>query len=430
MHQMRSRLLKVVVAVVDILLLNFANTVSFWLRFHAWPPSYNWMAYERLLPWESLSLLVVFYFYGLYNYANKTSNEMKSAIVTAVIINGFLTLALTYLLMNIGFPRSVFLIAIVLQIPLFGIWHLAHRSYVLRSAPRVPVLVIGPDTEWPELTVRAGQFLPRISVRYATPEQLQDATLWGDVRAIVLGHVDKSVRERCFVTAMARNIPCLWPPDTYDVLISGAQLTSLGDAPMFSLPTLRVRHGSAVFKRAADIVVAAIGLVVGLPIFALLSLAIVLDSGRPVFFRQERVTAGGRTFGMLKFRTMIPEAETATGPVLSPPDDPRVTRVGRFLRVTHLDELPQLWNILIGDMSLVGPRPERPVFVDHFRRQIPHYDLRHLTTPGLTGLAQVAGSYSSSPEDKATYDVHYAKTWSWIRDFSILIQTILQWRRR
>lgn len=418
------------VALIDILLLNLSNTVSFWIRFHSWPPSYNLEAYFRILPWEAASLLLVFYFYGLYNYANKTSSEMRSVIVTAVIVNGFFTLALTFLLMNIGYPRSVFLISVIIQMPLFGVWHLLHRSYRLRTADSVNVLVVGPQEEWNILTIRAGQFLPRITVQYKSPEDPFEDQDLKPVGAIVMGSLPKELRERLFIAAMVLNIPCLWTPDSYDILVSGAQLTSLGDAPMFSLPTLKVRHGSAMFKRAADVLISSSALLVGLPLYLGIALAIIIDSGRPVLFRQERVTAGGRVFDMIKFRTMVPDAESESGPILAEVDDPRVTRVGRFLRATHLDELPQLWNILVGDMSLVGPRPERPVFVDNFRQNIPHYDLRHLSPPGLTGLAQVAGNYASSPKDKATYDLHYAKSWSWLKDFSIIIQTLFQLRRR
>ena len=419
-----------VVAIVDVVLLNLANLGAFWLRFESFPPAYNWAAYLRLYPWEAATLLIVFYFYGLYNYANKTSAEMKSAIVTAVLINGFIAMAITFLLVNIGFPRSVFILSVFLQIPLYGLWHLIHRSYMLRTAPAMHVLVIGPEREWPDLAVRAGQFLPRITLHYATPAMASDPVMFTDIQAVLIDHVTVKDRERYFLAAMSKNIPCLWSPEPYDVLVAGAQLTSLDNTPMFSLPSVRTRGGSFAFKRTADIVIAIFGLILTSPLMGLIALITRLDSGAPVLFRQERITSGGRTFNLVKFRTMVQNAEAATGPVLAEANDPRVTRFGRFLRATHLDELPQFWNILVGDMSLVGPRPERPVFVENFRENVPHYDLRHLTTPGLTGLAQVAGTYESSPEDKAIYDLHYAKTWNWLKDVNIVIQTLIQLIRR
>ncbi|AEJ40052.1 sugar transferase family protein [Sulfobacillus acidophilus TPY] len=428
-RSLRRPLQAAFVGVMDVALLNLANVLAFWLRFGG-RPAYNWNAYLHLMPWETAIYLIVFYFYGLYHYAHKTSNEMKSAIVTAILLAGFLTMAVAYLIVNIGFPRSVFLLSMTLQFPLFGIWHMAHRSYMLRTAPARQVLAVGSPAEWDMLRVRAGQFLPRITLRYLTPDEAVEPAVFHGIDAVILGRVKKDLREKIFLAAMARNIPCLWSPDTYDVLVAGAQLTSLDDAPMFSLPSVRVKGGSRAFKRLADIVVAALGLVLASPVMGLIAAAIWFDSGRPVLYRQDRVTSGGRIFSLIKFRTMIPDAERHTGPVLAQTEDPRVTPIGRFLRASHLDELPQLWNILVGDMSLVGPRPERPIFVDQFKEEVPHYALRHLTPPGLTGLAQVLGDYDSPPEEKATYDWHYAKTWSWLKDVSIMIQTVIQlWRR-
>ncbi len=420
----------IAVAVGDVAILNMTYWLAFLIRFGGELPAYNWAAFYRLFPFEAISLLGVFYVYGLYHYSNKTSAEMKSAVVTAVLINGFIAMAITFLLVNIGLPRSVFLIAGFLQILLYGFWHLLHRSYMLRSAPPVHVLVVGPEEEWGQLVVRAGQFLPRIIVHTVTPTMALDPVVFAKIQAVIVGHVEKAQREQYFLSAITRNIPCLWVPDTYDVLVAGAELTSLDNAPMFSLASVRTQGGSAVLKRVADIVVSAVGLV-GFS-FMLLIIAVVtrLDSGGPILYRQERLTMGGRTFQLLKFRTMVPDAEIHSGPVLSHSRDPRITRVGRFLRASHLDEAPQLWNILKGEMSLVGPRPERPVFVEDFRKNVAHYDLRHFTVPGLTGLAQVSGTYASSPEDKATYDLYYVRHRSGLKDLFIVIQTIIQFFRR
>ncbi len=421
-----------ILAMADMLFLFISTVLSFVARF-GWriPPAYNWQAYQRIALWQFFTLFVVFYLYGLYgNASHKTSNELRGAVATAILVNGFFTLALTYLLVNFGLPRSVFLISIVLEIPIFLGWRLAYRSISLRHAPSINVLAVGMESEWNNLTVQAGQFLPRIRVVYATPGEATEPTRLQNIGAVVLGTVPKPLRERYFLNCMALNIPCLWTPDAYDLLVSGADLTTVGESPMFSLASIRTRHGSAVFKRIADIGVSAVGIVVGMPFFGAIALAIYLASGRPILYRQERVAAGGRSFLLLKFRTMIPNAEELTGPVLATRQDPRVTRLGRFLRASHLDEAPQLWNILKGDMSLVGPRPERPIFVDQHRQSIAYYDLRHVSNPGLTGLAQVAGSYTSSPEDKAAFDLHYAKSWSWWKDISIIFQTLFQWSAR
>ena len=181
-------------------------------------------------------------------------------------------------------------------------------------------------------------------------------------------------------------------------------------------------------KRTLDILVALMGLVIGAPVFALLSLAVRLTSPGPVLYHQRRVGLRGHIFMVHKFRTMRQDAEAETGPVwASKSGDPRVTPIGRFLRRTRLDELPQLWNVLIGEMSFVGPRPERPEFVADLTRVIPYYGQRHIVRPGLTGWAQVRYTYGASQEDalqKLQYDLYYIKNLSIGLDLYIMFETI------
>lgn len=182
-----------------------------------------------------------------------------------------------------------------------------------------------------------------------------------------------------------------------------------------------------LFKYVLDRVVAGILLVLLAPLFGLLALLIYLDSPGPVFYWQKRVGKDGRVFRLCKFRTMVPDAERTTGAVLAQKNDPRVTRVGRILRRTRLDELPQLLNVLRGEMSLVGPRPERPEFVERWKRLIPYYEIRLLVKPGITGWAQVRGRYDEGPEtvwEKLEYDLYYLRNLSPSLDFEILCRTL------
>jgi exopolysaccharide biosynthesis polyprenyl glycosylphosphotransferase len=150
-----------------------------------------------------------------------------------------------------------------------------------------------------------------------------------------------------------------------------------------------------------------------------------LSSPGPVLFRQPRVGRDGGVFQMLKFRTMRPDAERDSGPVFATQNDPRRTRIGRWLRATSIDELPQLWNVLRGDMSLVGPRPERPVFVQEFRSSIPRYFERHKVRAGITGWAQVNGLRGDTPlAERTRYDIFYVENWSLAFDVKILIMTL------
>ncbi|MGC8640479.1 MAG: sugar transferase [Isosphaeraceae bacterium] len=178
-------------------------------------------------------------------------------------------------------------------------------------------------------------------------------------------------------------------------------------------------------KRAADILVSASLLILLSPLFALVALAILLTTGRPLFYSQERVGQGGRRFRIIKFRSMRTDAERDIGPIWASDHDTRCTRIGDWLRHTNIDELPQLWNVLKGDMSLVGPRPERPFFVDQFRVEIPEYDLRLAVPAGMTGWAQVHGWRGrTSLRKRLQYDLDYIQRWTFWIDFLIMFMTI------
>ncbi|RLA82151.1 MAG: hypothetical protein DRG31_07810 [Deltaproteobacteria bacterium] len=180
-------------------------------------------------------------------------------------------------------------------------------------------------------------------------------------------------------------------------------------------------------KRIFDVVAASLGLAFLLPLFPIIAFAIYLDSPGPIFYTQLRVGRGGRLFRLYKFRSMVPDAEKEK-PVWAREGDPRVTRVGRILRRTHLDEFPQLINILKGDMSAVGPRPERPEFVEELSKEIPFFRVRHAVKPGMAGWGLVKYGYASSKEDslyKLQYDLYYIKHWSLWLDVVILLKTVI-----
>jgi sugar transferase (PEP-CTERM system associated) len=182
-----------------------------------------------------------------------------------------------------------------------------------------------------------------------------------------------------------------------------------------------------VVRRVVSIVISLIGLILALPLFPLIMLAIRLDSRGPVFYTQARVGKAGGVFSVVKFRTMRQDAEAASGPKWAGDNDPRVTRVGKFLRSSRLDEIPQLWCVLKGDMAFVGPRPERPEFIEWLSKEIPYYGVRHMVRPGLTGWAQVKYKYGSTVEDsreKLQYDLFYIKNASIGLDLLIMFLTV------
>jgi exopolysaccharide biosynthesis polyprenyl glycosylphosphotransferase len=189
------------------------------------------------------------------------------------------------------------------------------------------------------------------------------------------------------------------------------------------------RFGSVflLVRRVLSLIISFVGLTLALPLFPLIVLAIRLDSKGPIFYTQARVGKAGHVFNVVKFRTMRQDAEAANGPQWAGDNDPRITRVGRFLRSSRLDEIPQLWCVLKGDMAFVGPRPERPEFVEWLSKEIPFYFVRHMVRPGLTGWAQVKYKYGSTVEDareKLQYDLFYIKNASLGLDLLIVFQTV------
>lgn len=217
-------------------------------------------------------------------------------------------------------------------------------------------------------------------------------------------------------------------PDLTELVTAKLVIGELDGVPTLEIRDVPLRKWHHRFvKRTTDVVLSGSALIVLAPLFGLLALLVRLTPG-PVFYAQERMGRDGRLFPIYKFRSMRTDSEDATGPVWARPEDDRVTRVGRVLRRFSLDELPQLWNVLRGDMSLVGPRPERPYFVDRFRQEIPKYMDRHLVRSGLTGWAQINGlrGEEGSIEERTRYDIYYVENWSWLFDLKIMLRTLYE----
>ncbi len=213
-------------------------------------------------------------------------------------------------------------------------------------------------------------------------------------------------------------------PDLYQYATLRGGLEEFGGLPIISMQGGPLHGWNLVAKRAFDACVALIGLVITSPLLLLIAALTRLESRGPVLFRQTRTGMDGRVFTMLKFRTMKPDAESG-GAQMAVANDPRATRLGAFLRRTSLDEIPQLWNVLKGDMSLVGPRPERPVFIEEFKKQIPRYQLRHKVKAGMTGWAQINGLRGqTSIEKRIEFDLYYIENWSLLLDLRILLRTV------
>jgi exopolysaccharide biosynthesis polyprenyl glycosylphosphotransferase len=230
------------------------------------------------------------------------------------------------------------------------------------------------------------------------------------------------VVEKC----SAHNVGLKIIPDLYDIISGQARTNQIYGFPLIEISPQLISPWEELLKRLFDMAFSAGVLIVGLPLWLLIALLIKLESSGPVLYRQERVGKSGKLFNILKFRSMQQDAE-AGGPQWADRQDPRVTRVGKWLRKLHLDEIPQMWNVLKGDMSLVGPRPERPVFVEQLTKEIPLYIRRMNVRPGITGWAQVKHKYDESIEDvrrKVQYDLFYIENMSLRMDLKIILSTI------
>ena len=216
-------------------------------------------------------------------------------------------------------------------------------------------------------------------------------------------------------------------PDLLQFMVLRSRVEDLDGLPTINLSDTPLEGWSRFVKRAFDLVVATLALILLSPVMLLVALAIWLEDRGPVFYRQMRMGLDGKPFEILKFRSMRVGAESATGAVWAEKNDPRRTRIGEFIRAWSLDELPQLWNVLIGDMSVIGPRPERPEFVEQFRAEFPHYMLRHKVRAGMTGWAQVHGwRGNTSIRMRIEHDLYYIENWSLLLDCKILFMTVVR----
>ncbi|HZU07352.1 MAG TPA: undecaprenyl-phosphate glucose phosphotransferase [Chloroflexota bacterium] len=307
------------------------------------------------------------------------------------------------------------------RVLIIGSGHLGRVLYQrIRAAPELGYRVVGflddPPAASPDLPVLGSLAdLPHVVRAYAVTEVLVALPSLSNQQLVEL--VGLCAREHVSVKIF---------PDVFQILANEVTTSELGGLPLVRIRDVALRGWNRALKRTVDIVLSALLLVLLSPLLLLLALLVKLTSpGGPVFYAQERLGLDGRPFQLLKFRSMRADAEAGTGPVMARPDDDRTTALGRILRRLSIDELPQLVNVLVGEMSLVGPRPERPHFVQQFARAIPRYADRHQEKAGMTGWAQVNGLRGqTSIEERTRYDLFYVEHWSLLFDIKILLKTL------
>ncbi len=337
----------------------------------------------------------------------------------------FILMAGGLVLWRLGWDRLRSTQRLSKRVLVVGVSHVAGDLMALQATGSQPFSVLGFLDNDPSAPDR----VPAGSVLLGKPQDLLSLVdeLHPDLVLVALPDMRGSMPTSDLLECRLRGIrvedwPTFYEKQTGKVLVTGLRPSWL----IFSDGFVKTQLLQTV-KRGLDVVLALVTLVLSLPVMVLVAIAIRLDSPGPVLFRQDRVGQSGRIFVLNKFRSMRVDAEKHSGPVWAHAGDPRITRVGRFIRKTRLDELPQLVNVLIGDMSFVGPRPERPDFVRVLQRQIPFYTGRLAVKPGITGWAQVRYQYAASVEDqleKLQYDLYYIKNLSPFLDLIILLHTI------
>ena len=241
--------------------------------------------------------------------------------------------------------------------------------------------------------------------------------------AVIIGDIPAHERNQLMKLCFERSVRTYTVPKISDILLRTSTELDIFDSPLFLSRNEGLQIEQRIVKRLCDVVLSAVGLLLTSPFFAVIALMIKCTDRGPVFYRQDRLTKDGQVFSICKFRTMIQDAEKHTGARLASDHDDRILPVGRFLRRTRLDELPQLWNILKGDMSLVGPRPERPELAAEIEESIPEFAYRLKVKAGLTGYAQVYGKYNTTAYDKLKLDLTYIRKYSVFLDLKMILMT-------
>ncbi|HEY2292467.1 MAG TPA: sugar transferase [Thermoanaerobaculia bacterium] len=391
--------------------------------------------------------LLCLYGNGLYDFGERlSSRELLIRLLRAFSVQAVASWALYFVIPDVQTGRGVFALALVSGMSFVLAWRVVLRWLLRSEGFAERVMIVGSDNKAIDI---AREILARKHLGYRVVGFLDDDPALQGVSLInprVIGTTaqacDLALQHgvtRVVVAAMERghlSMDALLACKTngirvqegysyYEQLTGKIMVEGLRKSWLIFSDGFVVSRGTLFAKRLLDVLVASVGLIAALPFMLLVALAVRLDSPGPVFFRQERVGRGGRPFTLWKFRSMRTDAE-AGGARWAVAGDPRITRVGRFIRKTRLDELPQLWNVLNGDMSLVGPRPERRMFVDQLKEQCPWYEQRLVIRPGLTGWAQVKAPYASTFEEsieKLKLDLYYVKNLSLFLDISILLST-------
>lgn len=376
----------------------------------------------------------MFKVYGGFSVGEKQSKEIISSLCIAIFITDLVTY-LQLMIMNTNeYNQESFNLQYESILVLVILSHFAMIStsvyignYIFfhLNPPKRCLLISGTENCATELIKKIARYDNQFKIERACSPNCHDIySHILDVEAVILYKVPTLYKEALLECAYKNGKQIINSTELSDVIMHNAKVTMLDDILMLTTTKIELSIEERIIKRIIDITVAVVGLIVLSPLMLVTALAINLYDGGDILYKQERLTINGKKFNVLKFRSMVSDAERESGAVLSRKNDTRVTPIGKFIRATRIDELPQFINVLVGDMSIVGPRPERESIAIEYYKEFPQFKYRLRAKAGLTGLAQISGKYNTSPKDKLILDLMYIEKYSVWADVSIIFQTL------
>ena len=435
---------KILLLLGDIIILYFSLWLTLFLRY--WPDFDLIRFKQHFWPFTIIYVLwlIIFYIAGLYAL-NLARNNLTfySTLLRGLSINAGLAVAFFYFIPYFGItPKTNLFLNLLIFTILVSLWRQLYNYSLKSEALLNNFIVIGQTKETQQL-IELLKTHPQFGYRFIrelqpgniqTPFDLLEIATQKNIKTIITAidpHQDSYLTESLY-QCLPLKISFSDFPNFYEKIMGKVPLSSIGEIWFLENLTESQKNFYETFKRILDMLGALIFGLISLIFYPLVALVIKIDSQGPVFIKQRRVGQDGQSFTLYKFRTMYATAKDGSSepegkPIYAKINDPRNTRVGKLFRKTRLDELPQLWNIFLGQMSFIGPRAERVEFVKQLEKQIPYYQIRHIIKPGLTGWAQVNFRYGASIEDsieKLQYELYYIKHRSFILDLSIILKTI------
>lgn len=428
LEQIKS-LIRFIEALVEVLVLSFVYRIVFGTYDDALFAAYPGRHDVLLVFMYAFVLTVVFALNDSFRFGRlKLAHIFVSQTIAVILSDIIIYLQLCLLSVRMAPLKQLFILIISDVALCFVFTYLYTAIYHMIYVPSNILMVIGDDAVNVDslrfkVAERADKYTITKIIKISEGQEKIAEELNGH-DALIIYDVPAPDKIALLKYCYAHAIRTYLVPTISDILIKGADDITLFDTPLLLMRGYGFNSLQKLYKRLMDVVMSSVGLIVFGPLLLVIALAIKLEDGGPVFFRQDRITRDEKVFSILKFRSMVTDADKNGSYVPAADNDPRITRVGRIIRPLRLDELPQLFNILKGDMSIVGPRPERVELVREYESQLPEFSYRHKVKAGLTGYAQIYGKYNTSAYDKLRMDLIYIENYTALLDIKLIVETI------